>query len=131
MSLEDASTIENFIVLHKATDYSEEVPAGFIASQSISGHALPNTVITVVISKGSQYRTLPGIVGLTVDEAKVALEVYGFVLGSSTYIENPELPSGTIIALMNPDLIVGEKYLLETVVDVIVVQNPEDEGYLD
>lgn len=73
------------------------VTAGLISSQSVSGSVKIGSVVTVMISKGSQYRTAPNVVGLS--ESAAISQLSQNDLGSNvTYAYNETVARGYVIS---------------------------------
>ncbi len=85
------------LVMKVEEDYSSTVTAGYVISQSPdSGTEVEEgSSVTVVISKGKQTITLPGLVGQTESEAKAALDRLGLKAQSKVEYDN-YAPSGQV-----------------------------------
>ena len=85
MTREVAQTaIENAgFVFSETQDYSETVASGRVISYSPTGSALLGTTVNVVVSKGSEYVTVPNVTGMTKANAKTAIESAGFIYSES------------------------------------------------
>jgi serine/threonine-protein kinase len=82
------------------SEYSPDVPDGrVVRTDPPSGSSLEEGgTLTYWTSRGPEPVEVPQIAGMTVDDAKAALEGVGLVLGQETGTEaSEELPDGTII----------------------------------
>lgn len=80
-NLKDTSTYKYNIEI-ESYEFNEDVSEGKIISQTPSADSSINIneTVYVVVSKGSETRTLPSIIGLSVDKAVALLEDEGFVV---------------------------------------------------
>ncbi|GAA1290129.1 MULTISPECIES: Stk1 family PASTA domain-containing Ser/Thr kinase [Brachybacterium] len=79
-------------------EYSEEVPAGQVISQSQDADALPEGgEVHVVVSQGRQPITIPDQTGANGKTARTALESAGFTVTSSS-AHSADVPSGNVIS---------------------------------
>lgn len=84
--------------------YDENVPAGIVLSWMVPEQpglkagdtVIPGTTVSVVLSAGPQPRVVPSLVGLTIDEATVALNVQGLVLAQAEPVFNDSVAAGLI-----------------------------------
>lgn len=58
---------------------------------------IPGAGVTLVVSVGAPTITVPDLIGLTLDEARIELEQAGLQLGTTTRRVAPGRPSGTVI----------------------------------
>lgn len=82
--------------------YSDEIEKGIV----ISSNPTPNTMImkkdkvTITVSMGPEFKEVPvpDVKGMTLEEAKLALEKEGFILGKTEEAESTEVAAGKIIS---------------------------------
>jgi serine/threonine-protein kinase len=103
---------------------SDTVPGGQILSQTPPARdkVAKGTEITVVVSQGPRYVTVPNLTGLTPDQAKRQLARNGLMLGRREEAEDPSKPDGKIIG-QTPNA--GKSVDKGTVVDVFVNKLPK------
>lgn len=101
--------------------YSEDVPKGAIVEQSVKGEKVePNSEIGVYISLGKSTVTMPRVIGLTCDEAKVVLFEAGFSAGN---IEFREKVVGDPQLINNCSVKEGDKVSVDEL--IIIDYNPD------
>lgn len=90
----------NGFVIQEIEEFNDNVRTGtIIRTEPGAGvDADPNQPIKVYVSKGSEYVKMPAITGLTVTEAKKALERVGLALGDQTTEYNDEVAKDAIIS---------------------------------
>ena len=96
------------VPLDPTTEYSEDVPAGTVISNSvegvpIGGDVLPGAEVALVVSDGPQPRRVPQLRGLTEDEATQLLDDLGLTLAVAQQVFDDEIPAGEI-ATQRPDV---------------------------
>ena len=82
--------------------YSDEIEKGIV----ISSNPTPNTMImkkdkvTITVSMGPEFKEVPvpDVKGMTLEEAKLAFEKEGFILGKTEEAESTEVAAGKIIS---------------------------------
>ena len=75
------------------------------------------TSVNVVVSKGTDKRTVPTLVGLSVDEAKQAIVDAGFTVGSISYAESTVYKQNIV---MEQQYDAGEKLEEGTKINIVV-----------
>jgi beta-lactam-binding protein with PASTA domain/serine/threonine protein kinase len=111
MTLDEAEAeIERLelVPLDPTTEYSEDVPAGTVISNSVEGvptggDVLPGAEVALVVSDGPQPRRVPQLRGLTEDEATQLLDDLGLTLALGQQVFDDEIPAGEI-ATQNLDV---------------------------
>lgn len=83
-------------------DFSEEVPAGAVISQSPEGNAeaVKDSTVKLVVSKGKEPKlsSVPDLVGVSLEDARAKLQTANLKLSSEiTQEESTEFLSGTVI----------------------------------
>ena len=78
--------------------YSNTVPQGKVISQRPSTKAKKGDVITLEISQGIETIRVPSLKGMTIDEARQALEEKGLALGEETSEFSDTVEAGRIIS---------------------------------
>ena len=73
-AIEDAGAVPQI----GGEEYSEEVPAGHVVSQDVTGPALKGDLITLVLSKGPELFEVPNVVGQQFADAEATLTDLGF-----------------------------------------------------
>ncbi|MBO4563495.1 MAG: Stk1 family PASTA domain-containing Ser/Thr kinase [Clostridia bacterium] len=78
---------------------SDEYSAGIVCGQSPEAQtkAKPGSVVYVTISSGMETATVPDLYGMTVEEAKRALEAAGLQLDKNIEYQTSSEPVGTVI----------------------------------
>lgn len=111
--------VYRFTVKVESQEFNEEVPEGYIISQS----PLPdetvekNGVVSLVVSRGSTTRTLPAINGMKFTSALEMLEKEGFqVVKEESY--SKDIPSGNVMWYV--DYNSGDELPYGTTVNVLV-----------
>lgn len=86
MSRSEASTYLNGLGLGSAFTeaWNEEVAEGYVCQQSAVGKVEKGSVITLTISKGSRYTTIPKMIGSTEQSAKTAIVNAALTYGGSS-----------------------------------------------
>lgn len=109
-----------FIVDIGSEEFSEDVPAGVVISTDpeASEKILPESTISLVLSKGPERYELPDIVGMSRGDATAALREANLVLGDVDERYDEEVESGLILEV--PDYSPGDLLRSETAVDVVV-----------
>ena len=92
--------------------YDRDVPAGHVISQSVEPGTAVRSVevrVEVTVSRGSEVRLIPLLVGQSVRDARRTIEGSGLVLGPVIEVHSATVPRGEIIAqLPEPDKYAGE-----------------------
>jgi serine/threonine-protein kinase len=109
MTLDEAAAeIERLelVALEPTMEYSEDVPAGTVISNTvegvpIGGDVLPGAEVGLVVSDGPQPRRVPQLRGLTEEEATQLLDDLGLALAVGQQVFDDEIPAGEI-ATQNP-----------------------------
>lgn len=80
--------------------FSEVVPLGVVISADpASGNGLSkNSVVTIVVSKGPEYFTVPNLQNMTVEEAESALKDAGLKLGTTSLAYSQEIKKNRVIS---------------------------------
>ncbi|MDO5060143.1 MAG: Stk1 family PASTA domain-containing Ser/Thr kinase [Actinomycetaceae bacterium] len=80
----EAKLTELGLIYQVTTEFSDEVPAGNVVSQSIEpGKTLfKGDSVSLVVSKGPENREVPNVIGKNYEDAKVILEAAGFKVES-------------------------------------------------
>lgn len=60
--------------------FSDEVPAGSVISQDVTGDALRGDLVNLVVSKGPELFEVPDVFAQQYDDAAATLEGLGFVV---------------------------------------------------
>lgn len=107
-------------------EYSEEVGRDRIISQDpAAGEEIkPNTIINIVVSKGSESYSIrvPSLVGLTQEEAKETLKLFGLELGAVSSQDSLRYLKGQIAAQEPPtDALVAENSKVNIVLSTGIV----------
>ena len=107
-NFEKASSEYNVLKIDEA--YSDEIPDGCIISQSPSQGSMHqnNKLITTIVSKGSEYKPLPMIIGMKIGEATSLLAEEGFIPKiKEINSENSGYPEGIVIGYSDQNLAPG------------------------
>ena len=110
--------------LDTSSAHSEEVPAGQVISTdpNVGDRALRNSTVLVVISLGPERFAMPEVVGLTLDEARTALQAQKLRVGEVKEVWNETAPKGQVLqASQEPDA----QLKRGTGVDLVVSKGPE------
>jgi serine/threonine-protein kinase len=88
------------------TTYDENAPVGTVMSFTVGGQSLPvsspvlkGAQVDVIVSNGPAPRTIPRLVGKTVDEAKAALDAIQLVANPAADQFSDTVPAGTVISI--------------------------------
>ena len=114
-----AMASEAGLVLERGDDmYSDEFEEGFITFQTPEAGTMvvEGKTVTVNVSKGKSEGVIPKITGMSVDEAKAALEEMGYVLGTQTIVTSTQNKGTVVKQSIEP----GTKADKGTVVDIEV-----------
>jgi serine/threonine-protein kinase len=98
--------IERGLDVEPVEQYDESVPDGVVISWSVPGDPTlgagsmvePGTMVQLVVSLGPAPRTIPDVVGTSIDDAKVRFDSLGLVLGESGQEFSDDVPLGVIIS---------------------------------
>ena len=105
---------------------SDEYEAGEVCGQSPApqSKAAPGSVISVTVSLGMETVPVPDLYGMTVDEAKKALEAVGLGLDTNIEYQTSSQPVGTVIGQsVNPE----ETVMAGDLVRITVCKEPVTE----
>ncbi|MEZ5257605.1 MAG: PASTA domain-containing protein [Ilumatobacteraceae bacterium] len=111
--------------------YDEAVPAGEIIVWVVSAQptltagdeVVQGTIVTAVVSKGPIPRTVPDLVGMTMDEAAATVEPLALgVLEAGEAVFSAEIPAG---AIASQDQEVGGSVAKGTVINVVLSKGPD------
>lgn len=82
----------------------EQAPIGqVLRTEPPAGGRIPlDGTVTLVVSSGPAPRTVPELVGLTVDQALVAIGRAGLVVGELTYKADTGVPEGSVLSVSQP-----------------------------
>ena len=98
---QEADNSKEYKVIASEERFDDEIAEGYIISQTpdlSSGQTMEKgTVVVVVVSKGSEMRTLPSIKGSTITEASAAVTAQGFVPTRGEDVYSSEVPSGRVV----------------------------------
>jgi serine/threonine-protein kinase len=108
---------------------SDDMPAGSVLRTEPAVGATLNERddFLIVVSSGSPPRTLPELVGLTIEQANAALTQLDLVLERGDTISDPTVPAESIISWSVPDqtgLTAGDTVVRGTTVRVVVSSGP-------
>lgn len=117
----DAATLMLSMGLKVATSAvpDEQAPIGqVLRSEPPAAGRIPlDGTVTLVVSSGPAPRTVPQLVGLTVDQALVAIGRSGLVVGELSYKTQEGVPEGAVLAASQP---AGVSVPRDTPVDLTV-----------
>ncbi len=99
--MKDAESQQTITILRNYTDeYSDDYKEGVVMSQSPAAGSKvtqeDNIIVSVTVSKGSKMRELPGIEGLTLDQAAAAIAEQG-LLANAEYQYSDKYADGRVI----------------------------------
>lgn len=99
--------------------FSEVVPKGVVISADpSSGNGIAkNSQVSIVISKGPEYFTVPNLQNMTVDQAQAALKSAGLGLGATSFAYSDEIKKNHVISA-NPAI--GELAKPKTLVSLVL-----------
>jgi serine/threonine-protein kinase len=114
MTLSEAETQlaeQRLVALPPIEEHHEDVPAGSVISWSVPGDAtlgaggqvLPGTEVQVVVSAGPAPRTIPELVGLTVEEATAALEELKLGVTVADAMFSDDIAKGAVVSVDPPE----------------------------
>ena len=105
------------VVVHKSNN--EDVPAGIVVSQKpTAGHTvLGGTKVTLEVSAGPAYRTVPDLKGLPLEGASFRLGQAGLALGKLSLTDDAQVPQGAVISTDPP---AGQQRPRDTPINVVV-----------
>ena len=114
MTLAEAETQlakQRLVALPPIEEHHEEVPEGSVISWSVpddeslgaGSQVLPETEIQLVISAGPAPRTIPEVVGRTVEEATAALEELQLEVEVAEAVFHDEIPAGSVVSVDPPE----------------------------
>lgn len=101
------------LAVSTSTAYSDTVPSGDVISQGTppGSMVLPGTTISVVISKGPQYVTVPNVIDDSLSQAEQALQSAGLQVGN---VYGPK--KAKVVIFTNPSF--GQQVLYGSSVDL-------------
>lgn len=114
MTLAEAETQlarQRLVALPPLEEHHEDVPAGSVISWSVPADAslgtgsqvLPETEVQLVISAGPAPRTIPEVVGRTVEEATAALEALQLEVTVAEAVFHDDIPAGSVVSVDPPE----------------------------
>jgi beta-lactam-binding protein with PASTA domain len=114
LTLAEAETTlarQRLVALPATETFDEDVPAGSVISWSVpddatlttGGEVLPGTEVQLVVSAGPAPRTIPTLVGTTVEEATAALEAIQLGVTVAEPVFSDDIPSGSVVSADPPD----------------------------
>ena len=123
MTLEEAKQSTSLKIYVTEYAFSDEVEEGKIISQSIAqGEPVAEEgIITVVLSQGAEYRTLPSVSGKDVVQAKTDLIAAGFTIGSTESEPSTTAAAGTVLRVNG--LTEGQQYQYGTAVNLVIASS--------
>lgn len=80
-------------------EYSKDVPANHVVSQDPPADAevKQGRVIDVRLSKGPQIVQVPKLIGMPLEEAQKALEIWGLTVGTVSQVYHKEMPKDYVV----------------------------------
>lgn len=128
-----AQQSKNYTILKSGEEFSDTIQEGYIVSQNPEfgkGKMPEGTVISVQVSKGSQYRSLPDIRGDSLTEAAAAVTAQGLVpVKSEEERYDNYIPVGQVIGYRSH--VAGDKVEYGNTVEVIVSKGKEPSNNRD
>lgn len=123
LTLEEAKQSTSLKIYVTEYAFSDEVGEGKIISQSIAvgDPVAEEGIITVVLSQGAEYRTLPNVTGKDVVQAKTDLIAAGFTIGSTETEPSTTAAEGTVLRVSG--LTEGQQYQYGTEVNLVVASS--------
>lgn len=116
---------DGFQISSTEEEFSEDVPADTIIStdpEALS-KVLPESSISLVISKGPERYPVPDVAGTTVDGAQSALSAVHLELGEVTEQYHDSVEAGQVISIQGHT--VGEEVRRDTAIDLVVSMGRE------
>ncbi|MBQ3967180.1 MAG: Stk1 family PASTA domain-containing Ser/Thr kinase [Lachnospiraceae bacterium] len=95
---------DEFIYVKTEEEYSEDIDEGKIISVKFADEDKKDNKVrigakaTLIMSKGSEYTTVPSIVGKTEEEAKNAIKKAGLEVGDITKVNDSDVKKGNVIS---------------------------------
>ncbi len=85
-------------------DFDDQAPRGAVVSQEPAPGAqvVRGTAVHLVVSKGPELVTVPGLVGLSLPQAREILHRVGLSLDRVGYVARPDLPEGVVVEQTPP-----------------------------
>lgn len=128
MSREDAistAEAEGFSIEFAPAAYSEEIAAEHVISTDPQAgeRLLPESVITVTLSKGKERYAVPDLAGSTLDEARTIVGSLNLAIGQTSEEHHEQIPEGSVIRVANHE--VGAEVKRDTVLDLVVSKGRE------
>ncbi len=117
---------EGFVVGDVTNQYSNDVEAGKVMSQSPSANmkAVKGSSVSLVISQGKEQGTIPDLEGLSLDAARSKAEAEGFLISQSGS-EFSDIPANCIIRQFPSP---GSKADKGTTITYVISKGQEDKG---
>ncbi len=117
---------EGFVVGDVTNQYSNDVEAGKVMSQSPSANmkAVKGSSVSLVISQGKEQGTIPDLEGLSLDAARSKAEAEGFLISQSGS-EYSDIPANCIIRQFPSP---GSKADKGTTITYVISKGQEDKG---
>jgi serine/threonine-protein kinase len=102
---------QRLVALPAVEQHDETVPVGSVVSWSVpedpaigvGGEVLPDTPVQLVVSIGPAPRTIPPLVGTTVEQATAALEAIQLGVTVAEPVFSDEIPAGAVVSADPPD----------------------------
>lgn len=108
-------------------EFSDEPDGIIIRQEPVAGEMVAEgTLVNYIVSSGieKEYRAMPSIIGLQLEEATQQLEDLGFTIGQTIY-ENSEKPAGEILYQSYPE---GSDVVIGSEISVKVSKESADSG---
>ncbi|MCC6340473.1 MAG: PASTA domain-containing protein [Acidimicrobiia bacterium] len=126
---EALSAIEGFnwdVATDVTRDDTYDTPGDVVRTSPVAGRDLAEgSPLVLYVSEGPEYRVLPNLAGLTVDDATAELTELRRVVGTTTEQYDEVVAAGIVISNSVDGATVGENVLPGTPVSLIVSQGPE------
>ncbi len=102
---------QELVALPAQEQPDEDVPAGSVVSWSVpddasltaGGEVLPGTTVQLVVSSGPAPRTVPTLVGTTVEQATAALQAIQLGVTVAEPVFSDDVPAGSVVSANPPD----------------------------
>ena len=103
--------------------YSEEIDEGIVmsANRGIGASVRHGTEVEMVVSQGAERFAVPPLAGLTVDDARTALEAAQLTVGEQDQEHHDSVPAGQVLS---SDPAPGEQVRRDTAVSLTISSGP-------
>lgn len=117
---------DNDIEFTTVTDYSDDIPEGYVIKTEPGADTVVDsgTVVIIYVSMGPKttYATVPNVLGYKLNDAKLMLNSAGIKIGNVTRVDSTQ--AGTVI--LNQSLAAGTQVQKGTTIDLVIAMERDN-----